>query len=463
MAITPRIEIKQSQSLAMTTSLKQAISMLALSNQELSEVIENEILENPLLAKDDGFEENAIEESSDEDSSLDMDYENDFDDFGSDRQGYDVIERKINDAPDDFDFYQNQKAKENSLYEVIKSQINIKFVTNKDKIIANNLMQEIDAAGYFVGDVANIAKRLKIVEKDVENVLDKMKTFEPSGIFGQSLKEVLSIQLKDKNLFDPMMEKLLENLNLLAERKLRELKEICLCDDEDLHSMIADIKACEPKPAKEFDNDLATYVVPDVMVRTNKKGEYIVELNQASLPRLLINNEYKSLVKKDKVCKKYINQNLSKATFLIKAMNQRADTLLSVAEHLVATQRAFFENGVEYIKPLTAKESADILELSESTISRVTTNKYMATPQGFFELKYFFSNKAGSYIGNEDVSTISIKHKIKKMIDAEGPKPLSDDKIAELLAQEGVKIARRTVAKYREGMGLGSSSQRKLA
>lgn len=462
MALTPRIEIKQSQTLAMTQSLTQAISMLALSNQELSELVENEILENPLLSKEEDFSEEVVETTEEiEDFSPDMDYENDFDDFGSDRIGYEINERKINDNDDSFDFYLNQKAKESSLYDIINSQINIHFRKDKEIIVARLLMHELDGAGYFVGDIKRMSNSIKIKESFINDILDVLKTFEPAGIFGQSLKEVIAIQLKDKNLLDPMMKKLLDNLDLLGSKKLSELKKICNCTDSDLTTVIADIKSCNPKPCKDYDNDIATYIVPDVLVRVNKKGDYIVELNPNSLPKVLVNNEYKSLVKKDKVVKKYINQNLSRANFLIKAMGQRAETLLKTAEYLVATQRDFFEKGIEYIKPITAKESADVLEVSESTVSRVTTNKYMATPQGLFELKYFFSNKAGSYVGNDDVSTITIKHKIKKLIEAEGEKPLSDDKISELLSNEGIKTARRTVAKYREAMGIASSSKRK--
>lgn len=226
--------------------------------------------------------------------------------------------------------------------------------------------------------------------------------------------------------------------------------------------MIADIRALNPKPAAGYDNDNAACIIPDVFVRTNKQGDYLIELNSMSLPRILINREYYSEIKagsaKNREARRYLKEQLSHAGFLIKALHQRATTILRVSEEIVRRQRDFFEKGVDYLKPLLLRDIAEALEMHESTVSRVTAHKYMHTPRGIFELKYFFSAAAGTYTGDENTSVVSIRHQIKKLIDEETPENvLSDDKIVELMAQKGIKIARRTVNKYREAMGIPTS------
>ena len=290
-----------------------------------------------------------------------------------------------------------------------------------------------------------------------------MKGFEPSGIFATSLEECLTIQLKDINRYDVCIAELLKNLPLLAAGKYKELKQLCQASDEDLATMIADIKSLNPKPAASYEHDTTSYIVSDVFVRRQKNGNYQVELNSLSLPRLLINHHYYSeLSNKDKNAKRYLKENLSSANFLIKAMHQRATTILRVSEEIVRQQRDFFDYGIEKLRPLSLKDIAYNLEMHESTVSRVTSNKYIHTPRGLFELKFFFSAAAGSYIGNEDTSTMAIKHKIKQLINDEKPQAiLSDDKLVELLGQEGIKIARRTVAKYREALNIPTSAERK--
>lgn len=471
MALTPRIEIKPSQSLLMNNQLRQAISMLQLSNIELSEFLEKELEENPLLVREDeqlsqnDSKEQTIDDYKEElpstDNNLDIDYDNQFDDFGSDRQDYDIGEHKTNNYDDDYDFFANQRSKEKSLYIFLDEQISQAFRSPKEKIIAQRLSQDLDEAGYFRGDINKIAQSLEVSKETIQKILKRMQGFEPSGIFATSLSQCLEIQLRDKNLLDPMMNILLQNLELLGSRNFKELKRLCDCSDEDLSTMLSDIKSLNPKPTKDYNNDITNYIIPDVFVRSNKYGEYWIELNSATLPRVLINQQYASLIKKDKSAKRYVKENLSKASFIIKALHQRADTILRVCEYLVKNQKDFLDYGIEYIKPLMLKEVAEAIDMHESTISRVTTNKYMHTPRGLFELKYFFSNKAGSYTGKEDISTLTIKHKIKKIVEDEDTKVLSDDKIAEILATEGIKIARRTITKYREELNILSSSERK--
>jgi RNA polymerase sigma-54 factor len=226
--------------------------------------------------------------------------------------------------------------------------------------------------------------------------------------------------------------------------------------------MLSTLKSLNPKPAADWFSTPASYIIPDVFVKASTNGSYRVELNNMSLPRLLINQTYYAELKQNKTAARYLKENLSHANFLIKALHQRATTILRVTEEIVLRQYQFFEQGIEHLKPLTLKDIAESLEINESTVSRVTSNKYMSTPRGLFELKYFFSQAAGSYIGNTDTSTTAIKHKIKQLIDNETPANiLSDDKLVELLGQEGIKIARRTIAKYREALGIETSAQRK--
>ena len=489
MALTPRLEIKQSQSLLLTPQLRQAIGLLQMNNLELSELIEQELKNNPLLERETDRlsdipdtetptiddlnkpEENPYQESPPAD---DADCQNDFDDYGSDTEGYEYSEtpdwsdyntQKSNRGNDDaFDYFEQKLAQEKSLYTLIDEQISLNFTSSADRLIAKILSEQLDAAGYFRGTIAEIAAKLKTSPERLAGILQKLKTFEPSGIFAENLSECLKIQLADDNLLTPVLETLLDNLPLLAERKFKELSKLCGCTPEQIFDSAAIIKSLNPKPAAVYSAEQNTCIIPDIFISRSRLGEYRVELNQMSLPRLLINRSYYAELKKDKSAARYLKENLSHANFLIKAMHQRATTILRVAEEIVLRQYRFFEQGIEYLKPMALKDIAEALEINESTVSRVTTNKYMSTPRGLFEMKYFFSAAAGSYIGNDDTSTTAIKHKIKQLIDNETPKQiLSDDKIVEILGQEGIKIARRTVTKYREALGIPTSGQRKRA
>ncbi len=487
MAVTPKLEIRQSQSLLMTPQLRQAINLLQMSNLELGELIESELSANPLLEKenDAAYDETPLPQTIDdyapssapenEEYAPDIDYDSQFDDAGSDREGYDVAdndyswsdynENKSKSDSEDFDYFEKKLADEKSLYRLISEQISLNLPKKTDQAVAFRLAEQLDATGYFRGDISELATRLNTSEEKITNVLNIMKTFEPSGIFAENLTECLTIQLKDLNRYDPQIEVLLQNLPLLAEKKFKELKKICRAEDEDLLSMIADIKSLNPKPAADYTHDLTSYVIPDVFVRRNKSGAYHVELNSMSLPKLLINRRYCSEIQnadKGKETKRFLKEKISSANFLIKAMHQRAVTILKVSENIVAAQRDFFEKGIEHIKPMALKDVAEKIEMHESTVSRVTANKYMHTPRGIFELKYFFSQAAATFSGDDQTSTLSIKHKIKNMIDEEkADNILSDDKLVELLAQQGIKIARRTVTKYREAMDIATSGQRK--
>ncbi len=488
MAVTPKLEIRQSQSLLMTPQLRQAINLLQMSNIELGELVEKELESNPLLEREDDkiadaeISSRTIDDydvppaTETEDFAPDIDYDNQFDDYASDREGYEnagdsydwsdySVSKNI--SPDDgFDFFEKKLKSDKSLYQIIDEQISLNFAASRDRLIAARLAEFLDESGYFRGDIPVIAAKLGITEKNVRTVLEKMKTFEPSGIFAQNLAECLAIQLKDIDRLDPIMEKLLNNLELLGAGNYKELKKTCGVSDEDLASAIADIRSLNPKPAADFAHDVTSYVIPDVFVRTNKQGDYLIELNHMSLPRILINREYyseiKNLGKKNREARRFLKEQLGNASFLVKSLHQRATTILRVSEEIVRRQHDFFEKGAEYLKPMLLRDVAEAVEMHESTVSRVTNRKYMMTPRGIFELKYFFSAAATTYSGDESTSTAGLKYRIKKLIEEETPDNiLSDDKIVELLAQKGIKIARRTVSKYREGMGLPSSAERK--
>lgn len=487
MAITPKLEIRQSQSLLMTPQLRQAINLLQMSNLELGELIEQELAANPLLEKetDTSYNDVEIPQTIDdyqdtstpeiEDFSPDIDYDNQFDDSGSDREGYDNLESdfswsdynegKSRNNDEDFDYFEKKLADDKSLYRLLTEQISLNFTSKLDQAIALHLVEQLDPAGYFRGDIKDIANKLNMQEAKIHQVLEVLKTFEPSGIFAETLAECLAIQLKDQNRYDPMIASILDNLELLGERKYKELKKICQIDDEDLASMINDIKSLTPKPAAEYAHDLTSYVIPDVFVKRDKHGNYSVELNSMSLPRVLINRRYYSEIKNTmlgKETKRYLKEQISSANFLVKALHQRAVTILKVSEEIIKAQQDFFEKGIEFLKPMALRDIAEKIEMHESTVSRVTNNKFMHTPRGLFELKYFFSQAATTFSGDDQTSTLSIKHKIKKLIDEEKPNNiLSDDKLVEILALDGIKIARRTVTKYREALGIATSGQRR--
>ena len=493
MAITPKLEIRQSQSLLMTPQLRQAINLLQLSNLELNQLLEQELANNPLLEReDDRLSDNAAEEISpldefnrldqnlpvdNEEFTPDIDYDNQFTgDAGSDRESYDLSSdvsweqynlAKAGGAPDaDFDYFEQKLSAEKSLTALIDEQINLSITNPREKLIARLLAEQLDGAGYFRGNVENIARVLGAPLQTVEKVLGILQGFEPSGIFARNLAETLAIQLRDRNRYDPAIACLLEHLDLVAARNFKEIKRNCQIDDDDLASMLNDIKSLAPKPAASYTVETAATVIPDVLVSRRKDGSYHIELNSLSLPRLLINHTYYAEVMAgsghDKAASRYLKENLRHAGFLIKSLHQRASTILRVAEAIVKYQRDFFEYGIEQLKPMSLKDIAYELELHESTVSRVTSHKYMQTPRGLFELKYFFSAAATTYTGNESTSTTSIKHLIKQLISAEtSDAVLSDDKLVELLAAQGIKIARRTVAKYREAMNIPTSAERK--
>ncbi len=510
MALTPRLDLRQAQTLVMTPQLQQAIKLLQLSNMELTEFLESELEQNPLLKKED--EDSGIPGKSDDlDNSLELaepsdNYSSRFeeDNDGGDAaeiigtegmplDGQKSLDAEYDDAwaedsapdkaldPQEYtenwqltgtgvrepgpDMIQERSSQATTLKDHLAIQILCDIADSQERLIAHSLVDSLDDAGYFHGSIGGMAESLGCKEIQVETVLRKIQKMDPTGVGARSLSECLAIQLSDKNRYDPAMRTLVENLELLGKRDFRTLLKKCGVDHTDLSEMIEEIRSLNPKPGSSFDNFISEPVTPDVIVQPTKEGGWTVELNSENLPRILVNNSYYNEIKgsvSTKGEKEYISTCLQSANWLIKALHQRAQTILKVSSEIVRHQQGFLENGVDQLKPLILRDIAEILNVHESTVSRVTTNKYMETPRGIFELKYFFTFALGDKEAANALSVQAIRAKIKKLIDQEPPnKILSDDKIVAILSKDGIEIARRTVAKYREGMKISSSVQRR--
>ena len=527
MALTPRLDLRQVQTLVMTPQLQQAIKLLQLSNLELAEFVEKELEQNPLLQKEDqisGAEnqsENTNElipennyavsqsntgelqnqdlknsDQSDIEAANSQDYPDSVDLVGSESMplesnaaldaSYDDVwaQESPSDSAEsaennslnwqiqssgslgaDDSFLELTPENKQTLREYLLQQIAFDIPNPQERIIANSLVDLLDETGYLTTPTIDIAGALGCDVQRVEQTLKKIQKLDPSGIGARNLAECIEIQLREKDRFDPAMQTLVENLDLLAKREFKLLLKKCNIDEEDLTQMIDEIRCLNPKPALCFEEFLTQPITPDVIIRRGKEKKWLVELNTDNLPSVLINNRYYSEVSKSAKSKKdkeYITSCYQSANWLMRALHQRAQTILKVSSEIVRHQTSFLENGVEFLKPLILKDIAEILDIHESTVSRVTTNKYMATPRGMFELKYFFTFSLGNAQDADGISVEAIRARIKKLIDNEPPsKILSDDKIVSLLKNDGIKIARRTVAKYREGMKIPSSVQRR--
>ena len=354
---------------------------------------------------------------------------------------------------------------ETTLADHLAEQLALAVPDPVNRMIGRYLLDMVDEAGYLSGDLAAVAEKLGAPLAAVEAVLAELQKFDPPGVCARNLTECLAIQLKDRDRFDPAMRALVEHLDLLAKRDLAGLRRLCGVTDEDLADMIAEIRNLNPKPGLAFGSTMVQPIVPDVLVRSAPDGSWRIELNSDTLPKVLINQRYYAQVAKgtrDDKEKSYLAECLQTATWLVRALDQRAKTILKVSSEIVRQQDAFFEKGVQHLRPLNLKTVADAISMHESTVSRVTANKYMATQRGIFELKYFFTSSIASADGGEAHSAEAVRHRIRQMIDGEAADDvLSDDTIVEKLRGAGIDIARRTVAKYREAMRIPSSVQRR--
>jgi RNA polymerase sigma-54 factor len=498
MALSAKLELRQGQQLVMTPQLQQAIRLLQLSNMELTEFVDAELERNPLLEReeagskpsssDDAPPERAEETSSagDDDRWLDLrqpvqDHSGGLDaDFGNVFQGpgtgeplggaitglgwANVTQRMHNGGSDDSDL-EDYVANQVSLREHLSAQLPLTIADPIERIVGQYLVDLVDEAGYIPPDLEPLSERLGAPIELIENVLGRLQTFDPPGIFARSLAECLALQLKDQNRYDPLMAELLANLDHLGNRNLAALKKAVGVDMEELADMIREIKRLNPKPGLKFGSVQLQPVVPDVIVRAASDGGWHVELNSDTLPRVLVNRTYYTRIAKtatNERDKGYLFDCLQTANWLVKSLDQRARTILKVAEQIVRQQDSFFMYGVQHLRPLNLKAIADAISMHESTVSRVTSNKYIATPRGIYELKYFFTSAIASAADGEAHSSESVRHRIKQLIDAEhADAVLSDDQLVDRLKSEGIDIARRTVAKYREAMRIPSSVQRR--
>ncbi|WP_298394098.1 RNA polymerase factor sigma-54 [Sphingobium sp.] len=500
MALGPRLDIRQSQSLVMTPQLQQAIKLLALSNLEIEAFVAGELEKNPLLesggAPDTQPAPDGVDRTEDRpalsaetgasddliaqglggtDSPLDVDHGADtfIDDGPGDRMatdgvsaggsggGMDMLSGGYSEDAPDFDSF---AAPDIGLQEHLMDQARA-ALSGMDIVIAAQLIGQIDEAGYLEANLLQTAHGMGVPLYDVERVLGVIHTFDPTGVGARSLSECLALQAKEADRHDPCMARLLANLDLLARGALPQLRRICGVDEEDMADMIAELRGYDPKPGLKFAHDSAAPVTPDLFVRATREG-WAIEINSATLPRVLINRSYYvelSTGPQDRNSKAWLADCLASANWLVKALDQRQKTIIKVASEILRQQEEFFRQGVAHLKPLTLRAVADAIGMHESTVSRVTSNKYLSCPRGLYELKYFFSSGVAASGGEGGaVSAEAVKSHIKALIGAEDPQAiLSDDTLVDMLRAKGMDIARRTVAKYREAMGIGSSVQRR--
>ncbi|MBE7733435.1 RNA polymerase factor sigma-54 [Devosia faecipullorum] len=487
MALSPRLEFRQSQSLTLTPQLMQSIRLLALSHLELNTFVEAELLRNPLLEREEGGGDEGEQAEAPERPSEMSAYEDTVTsgervkDAGEIAEGYDTaVENVFPDAvpqdigytsgPDRNGSFEGGDAPDLDQYvaarprlsDHLEAQAQMLLRTQADRLIARHLIDGLNEAGYLTIELSAVAELLGAEIEDVEAVLAALQTCDPLGIFARSVGECLAIQLRERDRLDPIMARLIDNLELLAEHNIAALLKALGCDREDLADMLAELRQLDPRPGFAFDSAPVETVVPDVFVRPGPAGTWQVELNSEVLPRVLVNRLYYTSVSRkarDPAEKAFLSESLANANWLTRSLDQRAQTMTRVAAEIVRQQDGFLTHGVAHLRPMTLKMVAEAIDMHESTVSRVTSNKYMATPRGLYEMKYFFTTAIASSDGGGDHSAEAVRHRIRQLIEAEPASAiLSDDVIAELLRKEqGIDLARRTVAKYREGMNIPSS------
>ena len=493
--MTPRLEMRQGQSLVMTPQLQQSIKLVQLNNIELSAFIDGELEKNPLLERKDGatsesdspdtadgdtadgdplasdsaLARNADMPEGEELADIDLSAE-DYWSGGGGAPGADAGGMARHGAPlpgrrAGGDGIEQAESAPSTLRQHLLAQLGIEVSEPSDRLIGSALIDLVDDAGYLSADLGAVAGRFACPPQRIDAVLEILHGFDPPGVFARDLGECLAIQLRDAGRYDPAMAALIDNLDRLAAGDAAGLMKLCAVDEEDLVDMVAEIKRLNPKPGVAFDHHFTQTIVPDVFVRPMPGGGRSVELNNETLPRVMVDNHYhvelRSLAT-DSEARSFISNCYQDANWLVRALDQRARTILKVATELVRQQEAFFARGVQELRPLTLNTVAEIVGVHESTVSRVSNNKYIGTPRGTYEIKYFFSASLANSVGGAAHASEAVRHRIRELIAAEtGGTVLSDDRIAETLNQSGVDIARRTVAKYREAMHIPSSTRRR--
>jgi RNA polymerase sigma-54 factor len=521
MALWPRLDLRQSQSLVMTPQLQQAIKLLALSNLEIETFIGEAIEANPLLeigesapgvteavaAGDDEHRRTTLETSPIDQligegraaddrpldidaSALDLDRDTGDGVPGGEREAGSreagAREAGARDAGDwetgdwggdlrigggeDGPSIDERAGGQATLAAHLETQVGTATSDPRLAGIALFLVGQLDEAGYLHAPLREVASDLGVPLGEVETALALVQSLDPTGVGARSLSECIALQAREADRFDPAMARLIENLDLLARGELARLRRMCGVDEEDFADMLAELRQYDPKPGLRFGGSAASAVTPDILVtprigETGAQDGWDIALNQATLPRLIVNRGYYVELKgacNEKESRAWLSERLADANWLIKALDQRQKTILKVAAEIVIQQDAFFRQGIAHLRPLTLRAVAEAIGMHESTVSRVTSNKYLHCQRGTFELKFFFTSGVAATGGEGAVSAEAVKAAIRQLIDAEDARDvLSDDALVDLLQARGFDLARRTVAKYREAIGLGSSVQRR--
>jgi len=490
MALGPRLDLRQSQSLVMTPQLQQAIKLLALSNLELEAFIGDALDANPLLELGDGApsdpadpneapdrppdEEAPAPSTADElireghgeaDAPFDLDPEA----LGHDRETGDGLAldggAPLAGSSGEGPGIEDRGASGETLAQHLEAQVGAAIRDPRIAFIARHLIGLLDDAGYLTASLREVANDLGVPLVEAEAALEAVQSLDPTGVGARSLSECLALQAREADRYDPCMARLIDNLDLLAKGSFAQLKRMCDVDDEDFAQMLAELRGYDPKPGLRFGREGGEPVVPDILVRAAGKGGWDIALNQATLPRLVVSRSYYVELRggcQDRASRAWLSEKLADANWLVKALDQRQKTILKVTAEIVKQQQGFFRKGVSELRPLTLRAIAEAIDMHESTVSRVTSNKYLHCERGTFELKYFFTSGVASADGDGAVSAEAVKAQIRALVDAEDPKEvLSDDALVDLLREKGFDLARRTVAKYREAIGIGSSVQRR--
>jgi RNA polymerase sigma-54 factor len=480
MALEQKLHLKLSQKLIMTPSLQQAIKLLQLSKLELQEVLNQELLENPLLeesaeeAKQEDAEVEAQEKTQTEEEAKAAEptpekEKDSFDEIDYDAYFQDYIEYGYNprmgEEHEEFPI-ENTLTRPPNLTDHLAWQLGMSDASPAVKEIGAFIIGNIDEDGYLRATSEEIAAAGPHDPADVEKAIATIQSLDPIGVGARDLRECLLLQLEFLEVDNPLVETIVRDCwDMFMQRHFVQISKALSVDMKTLESVVEIIKHLDPKPGRKYSNERAIYVEPDVYIQ--KVGdEYIIVLNEDGMPKLRINGSYRNMLnsmdsKSDGETVNYIKDKIRSAVWLIKSLDQRQRTIYKVAESIVKHQREFLEKGIDYLRPLVLRDVADDIQMHESTVSRVVSNKYMHTPRGLFLMKYFFHSGIDSDTG-EDISSLTVKKKIQGFIDAEDPrKPLSDSKIMKILNDEGINIARRTVAKYRDELNIPSSTDRK--
>lgn len=482
--LTQSLTFKQQQNLVMTPQMQQAVKLLQMTNLELQDYLDEEMVQNPLLEKVEPDSENGSASETDPESGG-TESENTSDDNSPQEPPLDTVE---DDSRDDFDAgnkmaeigaggnssfsddlpdFEDRLVRTKTLREHLNEQLHIDADTILERSIGALLIDRLDESGYLRDDVATLAQQIGCSQPTLESLLARLRKFDPTGVFAHDLADCLALQLDDMGELTESFQTLLQNLPVLAQHDYKKLARICHVDEAELSEMVALIRTLNPRPSSLFDHVVAQTAIPDVLMKALPKhvgGGWRVELNSDTLPRVLVNQTYYTEVSartKDKGEREYLTTQLNNASWLVKALDQRAQTILKVASEIVERQDGFFLYGIEFLKPLTLREVAEAIDMHESTVSRVTSGKYIGTPRGLFELKFFFTSAIEGADG-QAISSQAVKARIKALTDAEDvDSVLSDDDLVDILTKEGMNVARRTVAKYREAQNIPSSVQRR--